>query len=273
MGVFGKKSTPAGTTAEDADFASKAASMREAQDAQQLKTFTRWWNSVLKPRGVKIEDLVVEVSPGVNPIMLYEELSGTLVKKYSKKPPSRFQKLENQNIFLKALKEKGIRLVNIGAEDLVDSNRTLICGLTWTLILRYEIQKYGANESELLRWVAGRRRTRRRRVQRGCREGGVAWWEEERSVTRPLSASPQVKACTAGYKGVNITTWGDSFNDGRARGTRAAAAPSSSASPRLALPVWPARMPCVATLRRVSLGGAPSDLPTKRHVTGSPSAR
>ena len=78
MGVFGKKSTPAGTTAEDADFASKAASMREAQDAQQLKTFTRWWNSVLKPRGVKIEDLVVEVSPGVNPIMLYEELSGTL---------------------------------------------------------------------------------------------------------------------------------------------------------------------------------------------------
>jgi len=177
MGVFGKKSMPAGTTAEDADFASKAASMREAQDAQQLKTFTRWWNSVLKPRGVKIEDLVVEVSPGVNPIMLYEELSGTLVKKYSKKPPSRFQKLENQNIFLKSLKEKGIRLVNIGAEDLVDSNRTLICGLTWTLILRYEIQKYGANESELLRWV---------------------------------------KACTAGYKGVNITTWGDSFNDGLA---------------------------------------------------------
>lgn len=186
MGVFGKKSTPAGTTAEDADFASKAASMREAQDAQQLKTFTRWWNSVLKPRGVKIEDLVVEVSPGVNPIMLYEELSGTLVKKYSKKPPSRFQKLENQNIFLKALKEKGIRLVNIGAEDLVDSNRTLICGLTWTLILRYEIQKYGANESELLRWVAGRRRTRRRRVQRGCREGGVAWWEEEAVGDAPI---------------------------------------------------------------------------------------
>ena len=35
-------------------------------------------------------------------------------------------------------------------------------------------------------------------------------------MTRPLSASPQVKACTAGYKGVNITTWGDSFNDGLA---------------------------------------------------------
>ena len=31
MGVFGKKSMPAGTTAEDVDFASKAASMREAQ--------------------------------------------------------------------------------------------------------------------------------------------------------------------------------------------------------------------------------------------------
>mmetsp|Transcript_17065 Transcript_17065/g.47479 ORF Transcript_17065/g.47479 Transcript_17065/m.47479 type:complete len:1481 (-) Transcript_17065:749-5191(-) len=162
---------------EDSLVHSKISDLREQHAAQQLKTFTRWWNSVLKPRAVKIEDLVKDVSPGVNPIMLYEELSGSFVKKYHAKPPSRFQKLENQNIFLRCLKDKGLRLVNIGAEDLVDSNRTLILGLTWTLILRYEIQKYGASEQELLRWV---------------------------------------KACTMGYDGVNITTWGESFNDGLA---------------------------------------------------------
>lgn len=163
--------------AEDAAVHSKIGNLREAHAAQQMRTFTRWWNSVLKPRGVKMEDLCAEISTGVHPIELYEELSGSFVRKYAKAPASRFQKLENQNIFLGCLKEKGLRLVNIGAEDLVDSNRTLILGLTWTLILRYEIQKYGASEQELLRWV---------------------------------------KACTLGYKGVNITTWGESFNDGLA---------------------------------------------------------
>lgn len=162
---------------EDIAVHSKIADLRETHALQQLRTFTRWWNSVLKSRGIKIEDLLTEVSPGVNPIALYEELSGTFLRKYHKNPPSRFQKLENQNLFLRSLKEKGLRLVNIGAEDLVDSNRTLILGLTWTLILRYEIQKYGASEQELLRWV---------------------------------------KACTLGYKGVDIASWGESFNDGLA---------------------------------------------------------
>jgi actinin alpha len=162
---------------EDIAVHSKISDLRETHALQQLRTFTRWWNSVLKPRDIKMEDLIAEVSPGVNPITLYEELSGTFVRKYHKNPASRFQKLENQNLFLRSLKEKGLRLVNIGAEDLVDSNRTLILGLTWTLILRYEIQKYGASEQELLRWV---------------------------------------KACTLGYKGVDITAWGESFNDGLA---------------------------------------------------------
>jgi hypothetical protein len=46
--------------------------------------------------------------------------------------------------------------VNIGAEDLAGegpSQRKLVLGLTWTLILRYEIHQFGGNEAELMDWV------------------------------------------------------------------------------------------------------------------------
>ena len=102
---------------------------------------------------------------------------GSLAGKHHATPKTKYQMLENQGVFLDMLRSKGIRLVNIGNEDLVEGNRTLILGLTWTLILRYEIQKYGADENELLRWV---------------------------------------RACTKEYKEVKITSWGDSFNDGLA---------------------------------------------------------
>ena len=75
------------------------------------------------------------------------------VKKYNRKPTNTFQKGENLVIFLETVKSKGIKLVNIGPDDLQGGNQRLILGLTWTLILRYEVQKYGAGEMELLKWV------------------------------------------------------------------------------------------------------------------------
>ena len=54
------------------------------------------------------------------------------------------------------VKQRGVRLVNIGGEDLVDGNRKLILGLTWSLILKFEIQKYGADEARLLKWARAR---------------------------------------------------------------------------------------------------------------------
>ena len=56
---------------------------------------------------------------------------------------------ENLNIFLNQLKARQIKLVNIGAEDLVEGNQKLVLGLTWTLILRYEIHKFGAVEKDV----------------------------------------------------------------------------------------------------------------------------
>ena len=151
--------------------------LREKQDVQQLKTFTRWWNSWLQMRGISVTDLCEEIKPGVISMNLIELLSASVAGKYNKSPSSRFQMLENNGAFLAQLKSKNIRLVNIGPEDLTAGNRTLILGLTWTLILRYEIQKFGAEVDELLRWV---------------------------------------KLCTKNFEGVDVTHWHTSFNDGLA---------------------------------------------------------
>lgn len=91
---------------------------------------------------------------------------------YSKKPISKFQKLENMQIFLKQLAARSITLVNIGGEDLVEGNKKLILGLTWTLIQRYEIHKFGAGEKDVLEWA---RATCKRASGRAMATGG---WSE-----------------------------------------------------------------------------------------------
>jgi filamin len=53
------------------------------------------------------------------------------------------------------LKREGIKLVSIGADNILDGNRTLIMGLIWTIILRYQIQveEGSSAKKELLEWV------------------------------------------------------------------------------------------------------------------------
>jgi len=67
----------------------------------------------------------------------------------------RVQKLENLNASLDFLKREGIKLVSIGADNICDGNRTLIMGLIWTIILRYQIQveEGSSAKKELLEWV------------------------------------------------------------------------------------------------------------------------
>ena len=61
--------------------------------------------------------------------------------------------LENQCTFLRELSDRAIYLVNIGGEDLVQGNPKLVLGLTWTLIQRYEIHKFGTAEKDVLAWA------------------------------------------------------------------------------------------------------------------------
>lgn len=49
---------------------------------------------------------------------------------------------------LDVLSKEGVPLVNIGAEDICDSNAKLLLGLLWLLILRYHIAQTAPNGSE-----------------------------------------------------------------------------------------------------------------------------
>lgn len=105
-----------------------------------LQTFTRWWNSWLSERQLITTDLCEDIKLGVLPNVLIEILSRSPCARYIQAPRTTFQKLDNLQIFLRELREKSIKLVNIGAEDLASGDRKLVLGLTWTLILAFEVQ-------------------------------------------------------------------------------------------------------------------------------------
>ncbi|KAI1431931.1 calponin homology domain-containing protein [Xylaria sp. CBS 124048] len=110
----------------------------------QQKTFTKWLNTKIEPRGVKVKDLVVDLSDGILLIHLLECLSCESLGRYAARPKLRVQKFENANIALNFVKSRGITMINIGAEDIVDGNRKIILGLIWTLILRFTISDINA---------------------------------------------------------------------------------------------------------------------------------
>lgn len=115
----------------------------------QLRTFTRWWNSTLAPRHVRVQDLVSDVAPGVLPNVLLEILTDApegrccnpiahvssahdlttpaacCSLKYSKKPTLRFHFIENLASFLKEVAKCDVKLVNIGAEGISRVPRVL----------------------------------------------------------------------------------------------------------------------------------------------------
>ncbi|NP_001360666.1 Calponin-homology (CH) domain-containing protein [Caenorhabditis elegans] len=104
----------------------------------QLHTFTNWINEQLQ--GNVIRDLTQDLSDGVNLIKLVEILQGR--RYYGKvydQDPTEIQKLMNVQMALDALREDGVKTVNIGSHDIVDGNEKLILGLIWCLVQRYQI--------------------------------------------------------------------------------------------------------------------------------------
>jgi len=120
----------------------------------QEKTFTRWVNTYLVNRMMKVDNLMVDLADGKMLAALLEIISSKDIK-VNKNPKMRVQKLENLNASLEFLKKEGIKLVSIGADNICDGNRTLIMGLIWTIILRYQIQveEGSSAKKELLEWV------------------------------------------------------------------------------------------------------------------------
>lgn len=123
----------------------------------QKRTFTKWCNSHLSERIMKINDIQKDFEDGIPLIALLEQISAKKIGVVNKNAKIRAQKLENTGAALMFLKSEGIKLVGIGPEDITDGNLKLILGLIWTIILRYQIQKIsvggGSAKSDLLAWV------------------------------------------------------------------------------------------------------------------------
>lgn len=124
--------------------------------AIQEKVFMRWCNDYLSERGMMIQDFKTDLKSGLMLINLIEVISGKSLGRHNKHPTINIQKLENLQLCLDYItKVEGIKLVNVGAEDLNSGNIRIILGLIWTLILRFEIKAGGNDDgaNDLLRWI------------------------------------------------------------------------------------------------------------------------
>ncbi|KAF9643282.1 actinin-like protein [Thelephora ganbajun] len=114
-----------------------------SRDVQE-RTFCKWLNTKLESQGYQpMTSLVKDLSDGVRLIQLMN-------------PRMRVQKAENVNRALEFINSRGVKLTNIGPEDIIDGNLKLILGMIWTLVLRFtiaDISEEGLSAKEgLLLW-------------------------------------------------------------------------------------------------------------------------
>ncbi|KAI5897235.1 uncharacterized protein SCHCODRAFT_02616967 [Schizophyllum commune H4-8] len=123
----------------------------------QERTFCKWLNTKLEANGYPpMRSLVDDLSDGVRLIQLMEIMGDVSLGRYNKNPRMRVQKAENVNKALEFIFSRGVKLTNIGPEDIIDGNLKLILGMIWTLILRFtiaDISEEGLSAKEgLLLW-------------------------------------------------------------------------------------------------------------------------
>ncbi|KAM6202501.1 spectrin beta chain, non-erythrocytic 5 [Rhynchocyon petersi] len=154
----------------------------------QEKTFTNWINNVFQHArvGVKIKHLYKELGDGAHLLRLLELISGETLP-----PPSRGRLrvhfLENNSRALAFLRTK-VPVPLIGPENIVDGDQTLILGLIWVIILRFQISDISLDREEFGASAA----------LLSAKEALLIWCQRK----------------TANYTNVNITDFSHSWRDG-----------------------------------------------------------
>ncbi|XP_023698929.1 alpha-actinin-1-like isoform X2 [Paramormyrops kingsleyae] len=149
-----------------------------AWEKQQRKTFTAWCNSHLRKAGTQIENIEEDFRDGLKLMLLLEVISGERLAK-PERGKMRVHKISNVNKALNFITRKGVKLVSIGAEEIVDGNAKMTLGMIWTIILRFAIQDISVEETS-------------------AKEGLLLWCQRK----------------TAPYKNVNIQNFHISWKDG-----------------------------------------------------------
>jgi Ca2+-binding EF-hand superfamily protein len=151
-----------------------------AWEKQQRKTFTAWCNSHLRKAGTSIEEIGQDYKNGLKLMLLLEVISGERLPRPDR-GKMRFHKIANVNKALDFIASKGVKLVSIGAEEIVDGNVKMTLGMIWTIILRFAIQDISVEDTS-------------------AKEGLLLWCQRK----------------TAPYKNVNVQNFHMSWKDGLA---------------------------------------------------------
>ena len=145
-----------------------------AWEKQQGKTFTAWVNSHLRKAGTQIENIEEDFRNGLKLMLLLEVISGETLQKPDR-GKMRFHKIANVNKALDFIARKGVKLVSIGAEEIVDGNVKMTLGMIWTIILRFAIQDISVEEMT-------------------AKEGLLLWCQRKTAPTRPSMCKTSISA-------------------------------------------------------------------------------